>query len=139
MYTFKIIWTVTHMNALHVLNCWPGNQASGHHLLSDAFRHRRCIRGRLAWRGKLVSPSPELTSPSPIPAFQRWGSGKQQAGNTHCRRGRSQAAAGGRELENRSLRGILAVTVIASRGSTHQYTGSRLPAFAFACFPGGSG
>lgn len=35
LYTFKTIWVVMHMNALRVLNCWPGNQASGHRPLSD--------------------------------------------------------------------------------------------------------
>lgn len=38
LYTFKIIWVVMRMNALLVLNCWPGNQASGHHLLSDTLQ-----------------------------------------------------------------------------------------------------
>ena len=64
------------------------------------FRHRRvvkCLRGRLAWRGKLVSASPELTSSlqSQLPALGV----RQTAGWEHpVPRREEQGAAWGKEL-----------------------------------------
>ena len=92
------------------------------------FRHKRGTLGvgRLAWRGKLVSASLELTSPLQSQPHAG-GPANSQLGTPTADGGGARGPREGRN-GNRSLCGILAVTVIASRGSTHQYSGPRLPA-----------